>query len=359
MLYTDLKIGNKDTDICIIERKLVFLQRRKTTKMQKGYTILSGKNTMSESGILKVYFDTFSSKNVYGVTFINSYNQSCSVDFLGCSFNGKEKDYESGFHYYGARYYWSEVLTGWLSVDPMADKYPSISPYAYCAWNPVKLVDPDGNEAVDDGWKVDNQNKTITRVNLCGGDYTQYVEGDSAPVRYNTSRDDLLNEYKDYTVIDNNTQVEAQLNPIVEREKADAISAGTVAGVIAGGISKGASSMSKAFFDKDNGTYMGKDGSIKQIKIGKNGGLNGRYKSQIKASAKYAKLGRVFTALGVASALVSAKNTESQYQHGQISNMQRLTNHAVDILGCTPVGWMAPFAYELGANYGPSTWLKK
>ena len=31
----------------------------------------------------------------------------------------------------------------------MADKYPSISPYAYCAWNPVKLVDPDGRE-VDD-----------------------------------------------------------------------------------------------------------------------------------------------------------------------------------------------------------------
>lgn len=60
------------------------------------------------------------------------------------TFNGKEKDHESGFHYYGARYYWSEVLTGWLSVDPMLDNYPSISPYAYCAWNPVKLVDPDG-----------------------------------------------------------------------------------------------------------------------------------------------------------------------------------------------------------------------
>ena len=38
-------------------------------------------------------------------------------------------------------------MTMWLSVDPMADKYPSISPYAYCAWNPVKLVDPDGKEA--------------------------------------------------------------------------------------------------------------------------------------------------------------------------------------------------------------------
>lgn len=33
-------------------------------------------------------------------------------------------------------------MTMWLSVDPMADKYPSISPHAYCAWNPVKLVDP-------------------------------------------------------------------------------------------------------------------------------------------------------------------------------------------------------------------------
>lgn len=61
-------------------------------------------------------------------------------------FNGKEKDYESGFHYYGARYYWSEVLTGWLSVDPMMDKYPFISPYAYCAWNPIILVDPDGRD---------------------------------------------------------------------------------------------------------------------------------------------------------------------------------------------------------------------
>ena len=37
-------------------------------------------------------------------------------------------------------------MTMWLSVDPMADKYPSISPYAYCAWNPVKLVDPNGRE---------------------------------------------------------------------------------------------------------------------------------------------------------------------------------------------------------------------
>ena len=70
---------------------------------------------------------------------------SCPHPF---TFNGKEKDSESGFHYYGARYYWSELLTGWLSVDPMADKYPGISPYNYCVWNPVRLVDLDGYEPI-------------------------------------------------------------------------------------------------------------------------------------------------------------------------------------------------------------------
>ena len=62
------------------------------------------------------------------------------------TFTGKEKDSETGFYYFGARYYDPSLSGLFLSVDPMADKYPSISPYAYCAWNPVKLVDPDGKE---------------------------------------------------------------------------------------------------------------------------------------------------------------------------------------------------------------------
>ena len=64
-------------------------------------------------------------------------------------FIGKERDSETGFSYFGARYYDSDILTGWLSVDPMADKYPSLSPYAYCGWNPIRLVDPNGEEVAD------------------------------------------------------------------------------------------------------------------------------------------------------------------------------------------------------------------
>ena len=90
------------------------------------------------------------------------------------TYNGKEKDYESGFHYYGARYYWSELLTGWLSVDPMMDKYPSISPYAYCNWNSVVLIDPNGckwkstedqTTAEDMVKRVDNTIKDIEKDN--------------------------------------------------------------------------------------------------------------------------------------------------------------------------------------------------
>ena len=61
-------------------------------------------------------------------------------------FIGKERDSETGFSYFGARYYDSDILTGWLSVDPLADKYPGLSPYNYCAWNPIRLVDPDGED---------------------------------------------------------------------------------------------------------------------------------------------------------------------------------------------------------------------
>ena len=62
------------------------------------------------------------------------------------SFNAKEMDEETGFYYYEARYYKPPVFT---SRDPMFEKYFWMSPYAYCANNPVKYVDPDGREPID------------------------------------------------------------------------------------------------------------------------------------------------------------------------------------------------------------------
>lgn len=63
-------------------------------------------------------------------------------------FNGKELDEETGYYYYGARYYDPRV-SNWLSVDPLADKYPGWSPYNYTMLNPVRLTDPDGSAPQD------------------------------------------------------------------------------------------------------------------------------------------------------------------------------------------------------------------
>ena len=60
-------------------------------------------------------------------------------------FNAKELDEETGLYYYGVRYL-DPTGAVWLSVDPLQEKYPGMSPYNYCAGNPVKLVDPDGME---------------------------------------------------------------------------------------------------------------------------------------------------------------------------------------------------------------------
>ncbi len=60
-------------------------------------------------------------------------------------FNGKEDQTVGtlGLLDYGARMY-DAFIGRWLGVDPLADSYYSISPYAYCANNPVLFVDPNG-----------------------------------------------------------------------------------------------------------------------------------------------------------------------------------------------------------------------
>ena len=86
------------------------------------------------------------------------------------TFTGKERDEETGYGYFGARYMDHDLMTMWLSVDPLADKYPSISPYAYCAWNPVKLVDPDGNDwYVPKGQSTPVFDKNVTSNNCPKG----------------------------------------------------------------------------------------------------------------------------------------------------------------------------------------------
>jgi RHS repeat-associated protein len=61
-------------------------------------------------------------------------------------FQGKEKDSESGLYYFGARYYCCASCR-FVSVDVVVQAWES--PFAGMGNNPVKMVDPDGNLALD------------------------------------------------------------------------------------------------------------------------------------------------------------------------------------------------------------------
>jgi RHS repeat-associated protein len=60
-------------------------------------------------------------------------------------YNGKELDTDRGLNLYdySARYM-DPALGRFNTVDPMAEKYYSISPYAYVGNNPMNAIDPDG-----------------------------------------------------------------------------------------------------------------------------------------------------------------------------------------------------------------------
>ena len=60
-------------------------------------------------------------------------------------YNSKEEQFRFGTPYidYGARQY-DPILGRWFAQDPLSEKYYGISPYAFCAGNPVKYLDPDG-----------------------------------------------------------------------------------------------------------------------------------------------------------------------------------------------------------------------
>ena len=78
----------------------------------------------------------------YGEALVDEHNTLYEQPW---KFNGKELDSETGLYYYGARYY-EPVLAMWYSVDALAEKKSNISPYVYCLGNPIRLIDPDGND---------------------------------------------------------------------------------------------------------------------------------------------------------------------------------------------------------------------
>lgn len=90
-------------------------------------------------------------------------------------YNGKELDEVTGMYYYGARYY-DPRLSIFISVDPLAEKYPNYGGYIYTLNNPLNFIDPDGRDSII--WVVGNDITGHTFITVGEGkNLTVYTYG--------------------------------------------------------------------------------------------------------------------------------------------------------------------------------------
>jgi RHS repeat-associated protein len=111
-------------------------------------------------------------------------------------FNGMEKDDEvkgNGNSYdFGARIYDSRVGR-WLSIDPLAAKYPAHSPYNGIGNNPILFLDPDGKEIVFGSTEAKKSYNELKAAYKAGGD--KYKDRYDALIRLENSDKVVVNIY--------------------------------------------------------------------------------------------------------------------------------------------------------------------
>ncbi len=101
----------------------------------------------------------------------NSQPKLTKNSYLYAMQNGVSYTYQQHLPF-GARYLDSD-LSVWLSVDPMSDERPWLSPYNYVQWNPI-------GRALDDEWDVcikkDGSVDFTWKSNRGGNRYDVYLE---------------------------------------------------------------------------------------------------------------------------------------------------------------------------------------
>ena len=113
---------------------------------------------VSETGVVQQRNNYFP----YGDLFPSASNDSSGNRYR---YTGKESGDEIGLYDFSARFLHTR-FGRFTTIDPLAEKYPGISPYVYCNCNPVNLVDPDGEyfEGVNDKRALRMQRKLERRA---------------------------------------------------------------------------------------------------------------------------------------------------------------------------------------------------
>lgn len=130
-------------------------------------------------------------------------------DWQPFRFGGKENLGSVGLNLldFGARMF-SPSAMRWTTMDPMAEKYYDISPYVYCAGNPVFYFDPDGKDR-----HIANNKKTII---IEATFYVGNEEYNNVPVYDQFSKAArVLNRYRGLTYSDDSGTSKVAFNIVV------------------------------------------------------------------------------------------------------------------------------------------------
>jgi len=155
-------------------------------------------------GSVRAVFDLYGNleqTNDYNVTGIPSSRHLGNAD--AHKHTGKEFQGFNGLAWYdnNARYY-DCILARFTTQDPLAEKYPWLSPYNHCANNPLRFVDRDGKDI----WEIDERGEIKSHVKTTDNDQFYIVDNDG-------------NRIKNKSLIFENTIVERSSSQMSKKDK--------------------------------------------------------------------------------------------------------------------------------------------
>jgi RHS repeat-associated protein len=133
------------------------------------------------------------------------------------TFSGKEKDEESPYSYFGARYYDAD-LSIWTSVDPKSALHPMTNNYMYCLGNPLRFIDPNG----EDEYEFDKKGNLINQKTNTEADIVRIVNRKGKEINSRTYEYGTINSAQERTLtnpIDNRTTFSSMVIDIRDGEK--------------------------------------------------------------------------------------------------------------------------------------------
>jgi RHS repeat-associated protein len=160
------------------------------------------KNHLGSNGIVANIEGTVVQQNHYypfGLTMGISDSQGAQP----YKYTGKELDMEHGLMLYDYEVRQYDPAVGrFTTMDPLAEKYYSVSPYAYCLNNPVRYVDPDGMSTYviqnsDGSYRVVGGNKDDDDLNIYSINFKDGKYAGMSSIGKSTSMTSFYNDSKD------------------------------------------------------------------------------------------------------------------------------------------------------------------